>query len=189
MSGQPPELDRVLEEIAAGNVDAFRWIIRQYELPLRSYLCSQVYDLDVVDDLAQEVFIAAYRSLGSFRRGEDFGRWLRGIARLKVQMYFRSTARRQNAMERFRMEVARLLEAELEHEAAEHRAAAIEALLRCIGRLPDRLRRVVRAGLDGTKPARLAQDLSTTVGAVYNLHYRANRLLRECVRKELAHGC
>jgi RNA polymerase sigma-70 factor (ECF subfamily) len=54
--------------------------------------------------------------------------------------------------------------------------------------LPIRLRRVVRAGLDGTKPALLAQALSTTVGAIYNLHYRANQLLRDCVRKELADG-
>lgn len=181
-------LDQVLDQVASGNVDAFRWIIRQYELPLRSYLCSQVYDLDVVDDLAQEVFIAAYRSLDSFQRGQDFGRWLRGIARLKLQMYFRATARRQKAMERFRQEMVRLVEEELEQEAARHQAAAIEALLRCISRLPEKLRRVVRAGLDGTKPALLAQALSTSVGAVYNLHYRANQLLRECVRKELAHG-
>jgi len=182
-----PDLNRVLDEIAGGNVDAFRWIIRRYELPLRSYLCSQVYDLDVVDDLAQEVFIAAYRSLPTFQRGQDFGRWLRGIARLKLQMYFRSTARRQNAMERFRQEAARLLQEHLEQEATEHHTAAIEALLRCIGRLPEKLRRVVRAGLDGTKPVLLAQALSTSVGAVYNLHYRANQLLRDCVRKELSH--
>jgi len=183
-----PDLDEILDEVARGNVDAFRWIVRRYELPLRSYLCSQVYDLDVVDDLAQEGFIAAFRSLSSFRRGEDFGRWLRGIARLKLHMYFRATVRRQNAMERFREEVSRLLEEELDQESANHQAAAIEALLRCINRLPDRLRRVVRAGLDGTKPALLAQALSTTVGAVYNLHYRANQLLRDCVKRELADG-
>jgi hypothetical protein len=27
--------------------------------------------------------------------------------------------------------------------------------------------------------------LSTTVGVVYNLHYRANQLLRDCLRKGL----
>ena len=32
----------------------------------------------------------------------------------------------------------------------------------------------------------LAEELSTTVGAVYNLHYRANQLLRECLQKEFA---
>jgi RNA polymerase sigma-70 factor (ECF subfamily) len=58
-------------------------------------------------------------------------------------------------------------------------------LLRCIARLPEKLRRVVRAGLDGDKPANLAETLGTSVTAIYNLHYRANRLLRTCLHKEL----
>ena len=58
-------------------------------------------------------------------------------------------------------------------------------MLRCINRLPEKLRRVVRAGLEGDKPSALAEELVTTVGAVYNLHYRANQLLRTCVQKEL----
>ena len=53
----------------------------------------------------------------------------------------------------------------------------------CIAQLPERLRRVVRAGLDGERPAELAEEMSTTVGAIYNLHYRANQLLRECLKK------
>jgi RNA polymerase sigma-70 factor (ECF subfamily) len=43
---------------------------------------------------------------------------------------------------------------------------------------------VVRGGLEGNRPAEMAVELSTTVGAVYNLHYRANQLLRECLQKE-----
>jgi RNA polymerase sigma-70 factor (ECF subfamily) len=64
-------------------------------------------------------------------------------------------------------------------------SGAIEVLLQCIGMLPEKLRRVVRAGLDGGKPAELARELTTTVAAVYRLHSRANQLLRECMRKEL----
>jgi RNA polymerase sigma-70 factor (ECF subfamily) len=44
---------------------------------------------------------------------------------------------------------------------------------------------VVRAGLDGDKPAEVAKVLATTVAVVYNLHYRANQLLRECLQKEV----
>jgi RNA polymerase sigma-70 factor (ECF subfamily) len=43
----------------------------------------------------------------------------------------------------------------------------------------------VRAGLDGAKPAALAEIFATSVGAIYNLHYRANQLLRACLQKEL----
>jgi len=180
---EPTDIAAALDEVARGHTDAFARVVRAYGLPLRSYLASQVHHLEDVDDLAQEVFLAALRGLAGYRRGDDFGAWLRGIARNKLLNYFRSTSRRHHALERFREEVARAVEDDLERDAAADRAEVIERLLRCIARLPEKLRRVVRAGLDGERPAELARELSTTVGAVYNLHYRANQLLRECLKK------
>jgi RNA polymerase sigma-70 factor (ECF subfamily) len=178
------EIEAALDEIQRGRTDAFGRIVRAYALPLRSYLASQVHHLDDVDDLAQEVFLTALRSLSGYRRGEDFGAWLRGIARNKLLNYFRSTSRRNQAMQRFREEVARTIESDLDQAAASDRAEVIERLLRCIAQLPERLRRVVRAGLEGNRPVELAEAMATTVGAVYNLHYRANQLLRDCLQKE-----
>jgi RNA polymerase sigma-70 factor (ECF subfamily) len=88
-------------------------------------------------------------------------------------------------MDGFREELARAVEADLEPAAAPYRTETIEALLHCIERLPDKLKRVVRAGLGGDKSADLADELGTSVGAVYNLHYRANKLLRTCLQKEI----
>src|SRR5262249_23324213 len=122
-------------------------------------------------------------SLSSYRRGDDFGAWLRGIARNKLLVYFRTQARRHRALQRFREEVLALIADDLERAAASDHAETIEQLLQCITRLPERLRRVVRAGLDGEKPAELAKALSTTVGVIYNLHSRANQLLRECLQR------
>jgi RNA polymerase sigma-70 factor (ECF subfamily) len=181
----PSEIEAVLDQVARGNRDAFRRIVRPFSLPLRSYIAAQVYHQGDVDDLVQEVFIAAYRSLDAFRRGDDFGAWLRGIARKKLYVYSRSAARRYKALERFREEVARAIQSDLERAASADQTVAIEMLLQCIARLPEKLRRVVRAGLEGDKPAALAEELVTSVGAIYNLHYRANQLLRDCVRKEL----
>jgi RNA polymerase sigma-70 factor (ECF subfamily) len=177
------EVGAILDEVARGRVDAFGHIVRHFALPLRSFLASQVHHLDDVDDLAQEVFVAALMSLPSFRRDDDFGAWLRGIARNKLLQYFRSEARRNQALQRFRDEVAALIAEDLERAAANDRVAMIERLLRCIAELPERLRRVVRAGLEGNKPAEVAEALSTSVGVVYNLHYRANQLLRACLEK------
>lgn len=180
-----PEIDAVLDEVARGNRDAFRLVVREFGLPLRCYIASQVHHPNDVEDISQEVFLTAYRQLGTFRRGDDFGAWLRGIARKKLLDYFRGAARRHKALERFRQEVARLVHHDLEEAVAGDSAESIEVLLRCIARLPEKLRRVVRAGLEGDKPTELAEEFVTTVGAIYNLHYRANRLLRDCVQKEL----
>src|SRR5262245_52261487 len=181
--GDGSDVGDILDEVARGRTEAFGRIVRDYALPLRSYLASQVCRLDDVDDLAQEVFLAALGSLATFRRGDDFGAWLRGIARNKLLVYFRSQARRSRALQRFRDEVTARIEDDLERAAAADQAEMIERLLRCVAQLPRRLRRVVRAGLGGDKPAELARALSTTVGMIYNLHYRANRLLRECLQK------
>jgi RNA polymerase sigma-70 factor (ECF subfamily) len=180
----PSLLNTVLDEVSRGNRDAFWHVVRAYSLPLRSYLGSQAHNAHDVDDLAQEVFLAAFRGLATYRRGEDFGAWLRGIARNTLSAHWRRTARRNQTLARFREEVGRELEGDLERAAAGDSSEAIEALLRCIGRLPERLKRVVRAGLDGDRPAALAEAFETTVGAVYTLHYRANQLLRACVQKE-----
>jgi RNA polymerase sigma-70 factor (ECF subfamily) len=180
------EVDAIVDQVARGRTEAFGQIVRLFALPLRSYLASQIHHLDDVDDLAQEVFLAALESLPSFHCGDDFGAWLRGIARNKLLLYFRSRSRRQHALQRFRDEVAALIEDDLERAAASDRAETIERLLRCIMRLPERLRRVVRAGLDGDRPAEVAKALSTTVGMIYNLHYRANQLLRACLQKEFS---
>jgi RNA polymerase sigma-70 factor, ECF subfamily len=177
------EVAAVINDILSGDRDAFRRLVDLYALPLRSFLASQVYRLDDVDDLAQEVFIAAYQRLGTFRVGDDFAAWLRGIAHNEVLMYFRSTARRESALGRFRDEVTRAARADLDRATTGDRPDLIERLLRCVAGLPERLRRVVRAELDGDKLAALATEMGTTPVAVYSLHYRANRLLRECLSK------
>jgi RNA polymerase sigma-70 factor, ECF subfamily len=179
------EIDVVLDQISRGNRDGFRLIVRAFSLPLRCYIASQVHHPNDVEDITQEVFLSAYRQLGTFRRGDDFGAWLRGIARNKLHDYFRSSVRRNKALERFREEVAAVVQRDMEETAAGDSSESIEALLRCIARLPEKLRRVVRAGLDGDKPADLAEEFVTSVGAIYNMHYRANQLLRDCVQKEL----
>jgi RNA polymerase sigma-70 factor (ECF subfamily) len=182
---EPFQLDAVLEAVARGDSAAFMQVVQAHGLMMRSYIGAQVFNSGDVDDLAQETFIAAYRTLHRFRRGDDLGAWLRGIARNKVLMYFRSSQRRAGALDRFRAEVAEIMGDDLaaasEHDRHEH----IAALLRCIAKLPDKLRRVVHAGLDGIKVSALAEALQTSAGAVYQLHYRANQLLRECVIKEV----
>lgn len=181
-------LQAALDAVLRGSPDAFLTVVRLQGPPLRAFLASQVFHLDDVDDLAQETFIAAYRSLHHFRTGEDFGAWLRGIARHKLSRYFEQTSRRSEAMKTFHEEAVHLLSDDLESAAAGTRAEHLQAMLLCIGKLTDRLRHVVRSVLDGSKAEALAKELETTPGAIYQLQYRALKALRECTIKELAHG-
>jgi RNA polymerase sigma-70 factor (ECF subfamily) len=188
MNDPLPPIQPVLDAVLRGNVDAFHAILRQYGPPLRAYLATQVFQLDDVDDLAQETFVTAYRNLRNFELDKDFGAWLRGIARNKLRHYFDAAARRDQLMVRFRLDAAKLLEQEFEANAAESREHDLQLMLGCIAKLPPKLRKVVHSWLDGGKSVALAEELETSVAAVYQLQYRAVKLLRECVHRKLAHG-
>ncbi len=183
----PQQLETTLDHVLRGQPDAFLAIVRAYGPGLRAYLSSQLFHMDDVDDLAQETLIAAYRSLNTFRRSEDFGAWLRGIARNKLLRFFEQTHRRVNHLENFRRQAAELLHDDLEHAAASTKAEQLQAMLSCIAKLPDRIRHVVRSLLDGGKAPALAEELRTSPGAIYQLQYRALGMLRECITQELAH--
>jgi RNA polymerase sigma factor (sigma-70 family) len=123
MNADETDLNTLLDRIGRGETDLYLQVVRRFELMLRGYLAGQLYNLAEADDLAQEVFIAAWRDLAGFRRGEDFGAWLRGIARNRLLAHFRSQQRRANAVERFQAEVARIAEQELDAAALAERVA------------------------------------------------------------------
>ena len=181
------QLNSSLDRVLRGQPDAFIEIVRAYGPGLRTFLASHLFHIDDVDDVAQETFIAAYRGLNTFRRGGDFGAWLRGVARNKLLRFFEQTNRRVTQMENFRLEAGSLLQDELEAVAAETKSEQLQAMLSCIAKLPDRIRHVVRSLLDGSKAPFLAEELNTSTSAVYQLQYRALGILRECITKELAH--
>lgn len=62
-----------------GSARAFEKLIEEYQNRVFSYCYRLTGNYENAQDLAQEVFIQAYRSLNSFRREADFGTWLRRI--------------------------------------------------------------------------------------------------------------
>ncbi len=181
------QLDNTLDHILRGHPDAFLSIVRAYGPGLRAWLGSQLFHQDEVDDLAQETFIAAYRSLHSFQRSQDFGAWLRGIARNKLLRHFEHVQRQVSRLELFRREASAWLQDELDQQAAKTRSEQLQLVLNCISQLPERLRQVVRSQLEGNKAASLAEEMKTSAGAIYQLQYRALGLLRECVSRKMTH--
>jgi len=83
----------IVEAVLAGDRDAFRLLVER-EGPAVVSACTRVLgDRAEAEDVAQEAFVIAYRSLGSWRADGAFGAWLSRIAvRLAVR---RATARKQ----------------------------------------------------------------------------------------------
>ena len=63
------------------DAEAFTDLVREHQAGLRAFIRALGVEADWVDDLAQEVFLVAYRKQAQFDSAKEFGRWLRGIAR------------------------------------------------------------------------------------------------------------
>src|SRR5262245_2414530 len=87
----PDDLD-VVRAVLAGDREAFRVLVdRESAAVLRA--CYRVLgDMHEAEDVAQETFVTAYRSLASWRGEGPFGAWL---ARIAVRLAVRQAGRRK----------------------------------------------------------------------------------------------
>jgi RNA polymerase sigma-70 factor (ECF subfamily) len=72
----PAVVDRVL----AGDVEAFEDIVRRWQGPLVNMAWRYCRDRGRAEEMAQEVFIRAWRNLAQWRRESSFSTWLFALA-------------------------------------------------------------------------------------------------------------
>lgn len=129
MTGQEDEYGYI-RQVLAGESDAFRFIVRQYESPLFRYVLAIVKDEAIATDVVQETFIKVFINLRAFDIQKKFSSWIYRIAHNEAL----------NAIKRWRREIS--LE-ESEYDAPDHvhpmdlyeKEAEREQLLQCLSTL------------------------------------------------------
>jgi len=186
-------VDRELELVEAarqGSLEAFSNLIRLHQAQVRAYLARYVRQREAIDDLAQETFFAAYRSLASFRGGASLRIWLLGIARNQALMFFRSERVRQteridsfdSALEEW---LVQDLERDLEDPAAQERE--VEALRGCLRQLPETSANMVSDHYFRRKTAaQIGRETRKNPGAIWIALLRIRESLRRCIEKKLS---
>jgi RNA polymerase sigma-70 factor (ECF subfamily) len=180
---------RLVERSRQGDAAAFTQLVSAHQGRVRAYIGGTVGRPEVVDDLAQEVFLGAYRSLDSYKGEAPLGVWLLGIARHKTLMHLRREVRRL-ARETRSLDLVlselrvRVLEAD--EPLLSRRDREIAALQACLERLPAggaelitdryfRARSIVEiAGTSGKREGTVRMTL-----------LRLRQLLRTCVEQRL----
>ena len=77
----PADSDLLLvERTVAGDQRAFELLVIKYQRRIERLIGRMVRDVDLVEDIAQETFIRAYRALHQFRGDAQFYTWLYRIA-------------------------------------------------------------------------------------------------------------
>ncbi|MBI3892916.1 MAG: RNA polymerase sigma factor [Candidatus Wallbacteria bacterium] len=92
-----PDIDAQLARVIGGDADGFEAIVRLYQKPLYNFVLNRVRDGDVAEELTQEAFFKAYRSLSGFDAGQSsFKTWLYRIGLNLCLDHFRRRKVRQS---------------------------------------------------------------------------------------------
>jgi len=148
----------------------FEAVLRETQSVLRAYIAGMGVPLDVVDDLAQDVYLEYYR-------------WLKGIAKNLCLNYFRrskrSAAQQHEAMAALLERVSSTLE-------SLHEPVPLDG---CLERLPERSREMINARYrDGKSSEAIGRSLGMTPEAVRIGLLRIRAALRDCLERRVAPG-
>jgi RNA polymerase sigma-70 factor (ECF subfamily) len=169
-------------------IEPFQILAAEYRPMLVDYLRALLKDDHLAEDLAQESLLDAHQALDKFTEGENFGRWLRGIARNRALRHWRSARRKPLLIDsRVVAGVDEVFEewdrSQEEGDWWESRQAALRD---CLSRLSAQLRNAIEeVYFQKRSLTDAATVLSSTHAAVSQRLSRARSGLRICVREKL----
>jgi RNA polymerase sigma-70 factor (ECF subfamily) len=170
--------DDVLLKAQAGDPDAVAQIVRTHQALIRGYVARLAPDPVTADDLAQEVFLAALRSLDRVDPERGIRDYLLGIARNLGKLAWRE---RLKGKEISGDAIFAALAARGEPELASDRR--VSALRECLqGLAPKAQEILLRHYREGQRCDEISQQIGTTPGNIRSILTRARQALRDCVR-------
>jgi RNA polymerase sigma-70 factor, ECF subfamily len=165
-----------LERFAAGDVDAFETLFRQYQGEVYRWIVRIVRNPAVAEDLTLETFWRIYQHRNRFDAGRPFGPWTRRIATRLAIDHLKSADR---CLAEFREPLAQsagpdaLIQSELQLQIQEAFCS-----------LPARLRAAATLALIEQRPySEIADALGISLSAVKMRVARAARTLRTKLEK------
>jgi RNA polymerase sigma-70 factor (ECF subfamily) len=168
----------------SGALPAFAELVRRYQGGIRTLLGVRLGNYHEAEDLAQEVFVTAFRRLETFDPAETFGPWLRGIAFNLLR----------NHQRKFRAhciggdeELAVLIDQRaVARFPLEQEPVLVSALRRCLERLSDADRLLLRRRYDDENSVgEIARTTGRGQSAVTMHLFRLRQALADCIRAKL----
>ncbi|WP_345056178.1 RNA polymerase sigma factor [Hymenobacter glaciei] len=192
----PPIVDAdadLVAQLQDGSEAAFRTLVERYQGRIYRTVFSLLRNPEEAEDVAQEVFVEVYQTIGRFRSESALSTWLYRLATSRALR----NLRRARAKKRFAYFTTLLgFSNEVLHEPLDHShpqalledQQQLQLLISHIARLPDQqqvaftLRHEQELSYE-----QIAAVLSTTVPAVESLLFRARQTLRKHVQPSLRH--
>ena len=167
----PAAIEMLSAQAARGDREAFGELYLRYQAELLAYARRRVPSLQDAEDLAEQTFFKALRSIARKRPGSAFNVWLFHIAKNLIIDFYRTR--------RYHEEIDANVSttASAEDEALREQLGA--PLSGAIAALPPRQRTVIKLRfIEGLEHTGVAERLGCTAGAVRITQMRALRALR-----------
>lgn len=179
---------RWIEEARAGSAPAFSQLVRLHQAAVRAYLGRFLRDPEAADDLAQESFLAAWRTLSTWHGESPLRLWLLGIARHRALTHLRDEERRRTGTsDSIEGIVAAALTRRAASDAPELHDARVAALRSCLETLPSAGSAIVEGFYFRQRSANeLAREAGKSESALWMALLRVRLALRRCVEGRLA---
>lgn len=175
MSDADAQRDRLLKE-------AF-----EYRLELVAYARSLLGSYAAAEDAVQEAMLVVVRKLDHFEEGTSMLAWCRAIVRLEVLRAKQQRQRERTLAERLLDDA---IDAAFEEFLPSRRSDDVEtwkeALERCLQRVPDNARRVLKARfVEELGYEQIGERVGMTLEAVRKSLFRSKKQVRACVETTL----
>lgn len=186
LDGPDPGDADLLRRVKRGDTDAFAPVVRRHLPSLRAFVALHLPVPHLVDEVAHEAFVFAFRHIHEFDLERPFRPWLRSIAWQLVRAELQRFAREQ--VNRSRLEQLQLAEllAEAAQPAPPEEATFLEE---CLAEIPPHLRRLIEDRYRHERTVReIAAQWGRTEEWVRVTLFRVRRQLRACIESKLAGG-
>lgn len=183
---------QLVQRTVAGDQRAYELLVIKYQRRIERLIARMVRDHDLVQDIAQETFLRAYRALPQFRGEAQFYTWLYRIAVNTAKKFLMDMRRDpvltesalapvQDDEETFRNRHEPSTDETPETVlAAQEIAAAVQAAMEA---LPEELRQAVTLReIEGLSYDEIAQAMACPIGTVRSRIFRAREAISARVK-------
>jgi RNA polymerase sigma-70 factor (ECF subfamily) len=174
--------DALITLFQNGEPEGFRVLVERYQERVRNLIYSIFHEKELVDDLAQEVFVRVYEALPTFRFQSSFYTWLYRI----VINRSRDELRRRRVRRFFSLQaVLDSSDAELKNNmiVEQYDTEPQELVAKALQRLPEKFRiAVILKDINGLSYEEMAEAMDCEIGTVKSRLSRGRTMLRDLLK-------
>lgn len=175
----------LIKLVKEGSLEAFEPLMDMYMAKIRAFVALKAPVPHLVEDVAHDTFVYAWKNIDQFKLGTQFGNWLIAIAhnklRQEVQKFARTRANKEKFLDQLIIESNR--------EMVSHENKALDHLQTCLTQLPESQAKILELKYKlSLSTKELAKKINKSETWVRTNLFRVRKALKLCIEAKLKPG-